>query len=75
MHDLQGNAANTAVGVNTIAEIVERKSGGFRLILRIFGVSGVSVVEPCATIFERLGDAEDYAARLCGVGSEQARCG
>jgi hypothetical protein len=73
MGDRQGsaNASRMATGGGRIAEIIECRSGGFRLILRMMSGQGPS--EACTTIFARLRDAEDYAARVCGFGPEPNR--
>jgi hypothetical protein len=74
MDDWHGHAAPMAANDSWIAEIVERRAGGFRLILRMMSGQGVPVIESCATIFARLRDAEDYAARVCAPGPDQSRC-
>jgi hypothetical protein len=72
MSDRQGSATRAAPGSGRIAEIIECRSGGFRLILRM--MSGPGPSESCGTVFARLRDAEDYAARVCSSVPE-ANCG
>lgn len=67
-------AASPSGTMIKIIEIVERRAGGFRLVVRMFSRHGMPVVEACSTVFSRMRDAEDYATRFYGVGQEQLRC-